>query len=123
MITTAMDVARVIGLRRCTPGFLHRAAVGYLADEHRVSATDDWCDTAIDTAATELRGAVRALTPVPHTQGTQVASYRLADYLDQHGRKIFAENDPSSGVLGGGDAKRSQRPRQVSAQQPRIAAC
>src|SRR6266566_3762060 len=43
VITTAMDVARVIGLRRCTPGFLHRAAVGYLADEHRVSAADDWC--------------------------------------------------------------------------------
>jgi hypothetical protein len=89
-----MDVARVIGLRRCTPGFLHRAAVGYLAGEHRVSAADDWCDTAIDTAATELRGAVRALTPVPHTQGTQVASYKLADYLDQHGRKIFAETIP-----------------------------
>lgn len=94
VITTAMDVARVTGLRRCTPGFLHRAAVGYLADEHRVSAADDWCDTAIDTAATELRGAVRALTPVPHKQGTQVASYRLADYLDQHGRKIFAETIP-----------------------------
>jgi hypothetical protein len=94
VITTAMDVARVIGLRRCTPGFLHRAAVGYLADEHRVSAADDWCDTAINTAATELRGAVRALTPEPHTQGTQVASYKLADYLDQHGRKIFAETIP-----------------------------
>ena len=94
VITTAMDVARVIGLRRCTPGFLHRAAVGYLADEHRVSAADDWCGTAIDTAATELRGAVRALTPVPHRQGTQVASYQLADYLDQYGRKIFAEMIP-----------------------------
>lgn len=94
VITTAMDVARVIGLRRCTPGFLHRAAVGYLADEHRVSAADDWCDTAIDTAATELRGAVRVLTPEPHRQSTQVASYRLADYLDQHGQKIFAETIP-----------------------------
>lgn len=94
VITTAMDVARVTGLRRCTPGFLRRAAVGYLADEHRVNAADDWCDTAIDTAATELRGAVRALTPVPHRQGTQVASYKLADYLDQYGRKIFAETIP-----------------------------
>ena len=46
------------------------------------------------TAATELRGAVRALTPEPHRQSTQVASYRLADYLDQHGRKIFAETIP-----------------------------
>jgi len=94
VITTAMDVARVISLRRCTPGFLHRAAVGYLADEHRVNAADDWCDTAIDTAATELRGAVRALTPAPHKQSTQVASYQLADYLDQHGRKILAETIP-----------------------------
>lgn len=94
VITTAMDNARVIGLRRCTPGFLHRAAVGYLADEHRVSAADDWCDTAIDTAATELRGAVRALTPIPEKQGTQVWSYRLADYLEQHGRKIFAGKIP-----------------------------
>jgi hypothetical protein len=94
VITTAMDVAHVIGLRRCTPGFLHRAAVGYLADEHRVSAADDWCETAIDIAATELRGAARALTPEPHRQSTQVASYRLADYLDQHGQKIFAETIP-----------------------------
>jgi hypothetical protein len=94
VITTAMDVARVAGLRRCTPGFLHRAAVGYLAAEYRVSASDDRCGAAIDTAATELRGAVRALTPEPHKQGTQVASYRLADYLDQHGRKIFAETIP-----------------------------
>jgi hypothetical protein len=94
VITTAMDVARVTDLRRCTPEFLHRAAGGYLADEHRVSAADDWCDTAIDTAAIELRGAVRALTPVPRKQGTQVASYRVADYLDQHGRKIFAETIP-----------------------------
>ena len=94
VITTAMDVARVIGLRRCTPGFLHRAAVAYLDDEHRVSAADDWCGTAIDTAATELRGAVRALTPIPEKLGTQVWSYRLADYLDQHGQKIFAEMIP-----------------------------
>jgi hypothetical protein len=94
VITVAMDVARMTGLQRCTPGFLHRAAGGYLPDEHRVSAPDDWCDTAIKAATTELRGAVRALTPEPHRQGVGVASYRLADYLDQHGRKIFVAQIP-----------------------------
>jgi hypothetical protein len=94
MITVAMDVARMTGLRRCTPGFLQRAAGGYLPGEHRVNAPPDWCDAAIMTAATELRGAVRALTPQPHEQGTGVYCYRLADYLDQHGRKIFAGQVP-----------------------------
>jgi hypothetical protein len=98
VITTAMDVARVTGLQRCTPAFLRRAASGYLADEQRVIAPDDWCDTAIKVATTELRGAVRALTPVPHRQGTDVASYQLADYLDQHGRKIFAAHIPPTAL-------------------------
>ena len=62
--------------------------------EHRVNAPDDWCDTAIKAATTELRGAVRALTPEPHSKGTGVYSYRLADYLDQHGRKIFSGQIP-----------------------------
>lgn len=94
VITVAMDVARMTGLQRCTPGFLHRAAGGYLPGEHRANAPDDWCDMAIEAATTELRGAVRALTPEPHKQGTGVSSYRLADYLDQHGRKIFADQIP-----------------------------
>lgn len=94
VITVAMDVARMTGLRRCTPGFLRRAAGGYLPGEHRASAPDDWCDTAIKAATTELRGAVRALTPEPHRHGTGVASYRLADYLDQHGRKILGGQIP-----------------------------
>jgi alkylhydroperoxidase/carboxymuconolactone decarboxylase family protein YurZ len=94
MITVAIDVARMTGVRRCTPAFLRRAAAGYLADAHRAEASDAWCDIAIAHAATELRGAVRALTPIPPERGTGVESYRLADYLEQHGRKIFAETIP-----------------------------
>lgn len=94
VITVAMDVARMTGLQRCTPGFLQRAAGGYLPGEHRVGAPDHWCDTAIKAATTELRGAVRALTPEPRRQGTGIASYRLADYLDQYGRKILADQIP-----------------------------
>jgi hypothetical protein len=94
MITVVIDVARMTGVRRCTPAFLRRAAAGYLADAHRAEASDAWCDIAIAHAATELRGAVRALTPTPPERGTGVESYRLADYLEQHGRKIFAETIP-----------------------------
>ena len=94
VITVAMDVARMTGLQRCTPGFLQRAAGGYLPGEYRASAPDDWCDTAIKAATTELRGAVRPLTPEPRRQGTGVYSYRLADYLDQYGRKILADQIP-----------------------------
>ena len=94
VITTAIDVARMINTRQCTPAFLHRAAVGYLADEQRSGASDTWCETAIADATTELRGAVRALTPIPPQHGTGVESYRLADYLEQHGRKIRAETIP-----------------------------
>jgi hypothetical protein len=46
-----------------------------------------WRGTALDWAAAELRGAVRALQPVPPPDGTGVAGYQLADYLDQHGRR------------------------------------
>ncbi len=94
VITTAMDVARITGLTKCTPAFLCRAAIGHLSDEHRVGAADDWCEAAISDAAVELRGAVRALTPIPEKDSTQVWSYKLADYLDQYGRKIFAEKIP-----------------------------
>lgn len=94
VITVAMDVARMTGLQRCTPAFLQRAAGGYLPGEHRASAPDDWCDTAIKAATPELRGAVRALTPEPRRHGTGVFSYRLADYLDQYGRKILADQIP-----------------------------
>jgi hypothetical protein len=94
VITVAMDVARMTGLQRCTPGFLQRAVGGYLPGEHRADPPDDWCDTAIKAATAELRGAVRALTPEPRRQGTGVATYRLADYLDQHGRKILADQIP-----------------------------
>ena len=85
LITAAMDAARL------WPGpysgdLLQDAIVGYLTDRQRTARLADWWDTALDYATRELKGAVRALEPVPPERGLGVVGYRLADYLDQHGR-------------------------------------
>jgi hypothetical protein len=86
VITAAMDAAR-LGHASLLPGaLLQEAAVGYLNDDQRTWAIAEWRDGALDWASQELKGAVRALRPVPPGEGTGVAGYRLADYLDQHGR-------------------------------------
>ena len=46
-----------------------------------------WPGQALEYATRELKGTVRALEPVPPEEGTGVVGYRVADALDQHGRR------------------------------------
>jgi hypothetical protein len=84
VITAAVDATRLGYVSPLPAAFLREAAVGYLTDLQRATSIESWRDTALAWAADELRGAVRALQPVPPPKGTGVAGYKVADYLDQY---------------------------------------
>ena len=87
VIKAAMDAARLGHASPLPAVLLQDAAVGYLTDSQRTVDIATWQGPALDWAAAELNGAVRALQPIPPAAGTGVAGYRLADYLDQYGRR------------------------------------
>ena len=66
---------------------MQEAAVGYLTDEQRTQPLATWGKPALDWATKKLKGAVRALQPIPPAIGTGVAGYQISDYLDQYGRR------------------------------------
>ena len=87
IITAAMDATRLGHVGPLPAPLLQDAAAGYLSDLQRTKDIATWRDTALAWATEELNGAVRALQPVPPPVGTGVVGYRVADYLDQHGRR------------------------------------
>ena len=87
VITAAMDAARLGHASPLPAALVQEAAVGYLTGPQRTEDIASWRDTALAWATEELKGAVRALQPVPPPSGTGVAGYQVADYLDQHGRR------------------------------------
>ena len=102
LIRAAMD-ARRLGMGAGLPqAFLEAAAPGYLTDDQWDALGEGWLERALAYAAVPAKGARGPLTrprPRPASRaardrGDQPASlaaaaaslYRLADYLDQHGR-------------------------------------
>ncbi|MDN3354924.1 hypothetical protein [Actinomadura sp. DC4] len=97
LITAAMDAVRLGHDHPLGRELLQDAAVGYLADRDRALPAEAWrraMERAWDHATRVLRGAVRALEPVPPERGIGVAGYRLTDYLDQYGRTHRKERIP-----------------------------
>lgn len=88
VITAAMDMARFGHAGPYPTALLHQAVVGYLNDSLRTVDQDRWWRQSLEYATRVLKGAVAALMPVPPLEGTGVEGYRLADYLDQQGRRI-----------------------------------
>ena len=82
-----MDATRLGHASPLPAALLQEAAVGYLTGPQRTKDIASWRDTALAWATEELKGAVRALQPVPPPSGTGVVGYQVADYLDQHGRR------------------------------------
>jgi uncharacterized protein YidB (DUF937 family) len=87
VIRAAMEAARLGHDSPLPAALLQEAAVGYLTGPQRTEDIATWRDAALAWASTELNGAVRALQPVPPRNGTGIVGYRVADYLDQYGRR------------------------------------
>jgi hypothetical protein len=97
LIDAAMD-ARRLGMGEAIPlAFLEAAAPGYLSDTEweEEAVVDDWLERALaDTAEPRkgVRGPLSRIHPRPGTSAVAPGSggpmYRLADYLDQYGRRV-----------------------------------
>ena len=101
LIRAAMD-ARRLGMGIALPqAFLEAAVPGYLADAEWDALGEDWLGQARAYAAIPCKGARGPLTPIrprsaraaarhggdqPARTAVAGPQYRLADYLDQHGR-------------------------------------
>jgi hypothetical protein len=80
IVTAAMDAARLGHAGPLPADLLRDAAVGYLAGQPHPPA--GWA-----AALAWATGSGWALRPVPSDDGSAPAGYRLAGYLDQHGRR------------------------------------
>ena len=89
VITAAMDATRLGHASPLPATLIQEAAVGYLTGAQRTKDIASWRDAALAWATKELKGAVRALQPISpgDPSSTGVAGYRVADYLDQYGRR------------------------------------
>ncbi|MEU8495300.1 tetratricopeptide repeat protein [Streptomyces lavendulae] len=89
VLEAAMD-ARRLGNGLAIPRLLLAAAApGYLTDQEWDQSSDDWFEEALAYTAQPCHGARGALTrikPRPGQEAFQTPQYRLADYLEQHGR-------------------------------------
>ena len=91
LINAAID-ARRLGMGVALPlAFLEAAAPGYLTDTDWDGLGEDWLEQALAYTAAPCKGIRGPLTRIrPRPTAAQPGSgpaYRLADYLDQHGRR------------------------------------
>ena len=89
LISVAID-ARRLGMGIALPlAFLEAAAPGYLTDTDWDGLGEGWLEQALAYTAAPCKGVPGPLTRIrPRPAGKAVEqSYRLADYLDQHGRR------------------------------------
>ncbi|MET9879174.1 hypothetical protein ABZZ36_31790, partial [Actinacidiphila glaucinigra] len=103
VLNAAIDARRLGASLDLPHAFLTAAAEGYLTDRDYGELTDDWSEAAFTDLARLVHGRqtpLRRLTPrpqwrppsgpMPSTLTTARAgrSFRLADYLEQHGRAV-----------------------------------
>ncbi|MGW3284612.1 hypothetical protein ACWDR3_08210 [Streptomyces sp. NPDC001002] len=101
LLEAAMDARRLgLGLHLSQP-FLTAAAADYLTDVDYDQLTEDWAEAAYAELARLVHGKqapLRRVSPRPERRRPQVPSassptpagpiFRLADYLEQHGRTV-----------------------------------
>ncbi len=106
LIEAAMD-ARRLGMRITLPlVFLEAAAPDYLTGKEWDQLADDWLEQALAYTAADCKGARGPLTRIRPRHGRQArdssddsssasgSAYRLADYLDEAGRRIRRDQLP-----------------------------
>ncbi|MFF3129099.1 hypothetical protein ACFVRD_44335 [Streptomyces sp. NPDC057908] len=89
VIRAAMDASRLEAGSQVPRAFLEAASHGYLTDDQYDALPDTWIVDALAYTAEPCKGARGPLSMVRQRPGTPVTDgprYRLADYLDQHGR-------------------------------------
>jgi hypothetical protein len=102
LITAAID-ARRLGMGVALPlAFLEAAASGYLADDDWDGLSEDWLEHALAYTAAPAKGIRSPLARIrPRAIGGAIPvsrpAYRLADYLEQHGRRVRRPHIPPAG--------------------------
>jgi hypothetical protein len=88
LLDAAVD-ARRLGMGTALPlSFLAGAAPGYIADADWDALGGDWLEEALDAARAPARGVRGPLAPDRPRLGAPARdTLRLADYLEQHGRR------------------------------------
>ncbi|MBP0449419.1 hypothetical protein J5Y04_07610 [Kitasatospora sp. RG8] len=90
VIEAAVDARRLGHGPHLPRALLADAAPGYLTDQQYDLLPDDWLDRALTFAAEPVRGtpgALAAVRPRPDRVLSPQPHYRLADFLEQHGRE------------------------------------
>jgi hypothetical protein len=99
LLDASLD-ARRIGMRGPLPrAFLEEAAPGYIVDADWSGLAEDWLDQALGYTVASCKGVPGPLVPVRAYTGlpSGPASYRVADYLEQHGRRTRLRFIPQRG--------------------------
>jgi hypothetical protein len=89
LVTAAMDARRLDCGPYLSRDLLERAVPGYLTGSEAETLGPDWWPAATGYACARLHGISGMLNPVG-------VSFRLADYLDEFGRRQFADVVPPS---------------------------
>jgi len=92
LVLAAMDIRRLGHDRDLPIALLEVAAYAYLTESqrHRLARQPNWLQHALKYLEADCRGTLGPLTPAhvgPNHPGPAQLSYRLADYLEQHGRR------------------------------------
>jgi hypothetical protein len=111
LIEAAMDACRLGHSPALPRAFLEAAAPAYLTDAEWDLLGEDWLEQALTYATAPCKGAAGPITRIrprsasgrpgggsPSTPTSPV--YKLADYLDQHGRRHRASQYPPDGFWG-----------------------
>ena len=125
LISAAID-ARRMGMGIALPlAFLEAAAPGYLTDTDWDGLGEDWLEQALAYTAAPCKGIRGPLTRIRPRTTAQASgpAYRLADYLDQHGRRARRGQYPPVEFWAAWPASPSPPPSAPSPRPPRIAAC
>ncbi|MET8205842.1 helix-turn-helix transcriptional regulator [Streptomyces sp. NPDC005373] len=91
VLDAALDARRLgSGLHQPLP-FLEAAAEGYLTDDDYDALADNWLEQALADLSRPVHGNLAPLRRVrprsaPRVPTSPASAYRLADYLEQHGR-------------------------------------
>jgi uncharacterized protein YidB (DUF937 family) len=99
LIDAAMDASR-LGMGPALPrAFVEAAATGYMTDTDWDLLDDDWAEQALDYTAARCKGVRGPLAEIRPRPGVRVGpagapTWRLADYLDQYGRRARREEIP-----------------------------